>query len=373
MKGVFCERVLSDEQVDIVELIDQFKSATIRELDLVWLAKEIKQRNGRVLLNRSVTNQYLADLFSEHPAFKEMLAGLPNLEINLESYNKVTDEGIISLVENSPQITKLNLKSCTKISDQAISSIVQNCPNLEEIDLSWCDISEKSVFSLANHCPNLKKVGLRSCYVTDRSIEALISNCAQLLSVSLQWCKSTTDVTANAIAGGCPQLENIDIRGCEKITDQGMIRMIESHPKLQSIHFKRCDAVADQVLMAVSRNCPNVRILNLRGCYRSNENRQDNITNTGILQIINSCPLIEQIDFAWHSYLSDEAVIAMAHNWQGFKSADLSGCLKLTDASLIELSKQCKKLKRLILFNYPNITDKSINMLRENEVIVKQY
>jgi hypothetical protein len=75
--------------------------------------------------------------------------------------------------------------------------------------------------------------------------------------------------------------------------------------------------------MAIASNCPSVRKVNLRGCYRSDfVNGQDNISNAGIMSLAKGCSYIEQVDLAWHSYLNNEAMIAIAHNCQEFQSAE---------------------------------------------------
>jgi len=331
--------------------------------------------NGCILsLNKSITDQDLESLFIDS-IYNEQLARAKNLNITLEAYSKITDNGIITLIHNCSGIKKINLKSCMAITDKSIIELSKKCPDLEEINLSWCNISANSVIALADNCPKLKKINLRSCYITDSAIIKLVSQCKELKSICLPWCKSLTDISVIAIADNIPNITMLDLRGNEKITSKGILYISERCRYLEVLHLKRSPyATTDESLIALSTNNPRLQKVNLRGCFKILDgNIKENITSHGIIALTKNCPELSLIDIAWQENLEDAALISIANNCPKIESIDISGCSNITDIGIIELAKKSKFLKKLILFKNKLITENSINMLKNSNCIVMQY
>ena len=75
--------------------------------------------------------------------------------------NDVSDEGLLHLVENAPELTSIDLSDCTNITDAGISSIAKTCKSLEAMNLGGAvKVSPLSVMMLLESCASLEALKL---------------------------------------------------------------------------------------------------------------------------------------------------------------------------------------------------------------------
>jgi hypothetical protein len=322
----------------------------------------------KISFNRSINDKYLLSLAGKHDTKIDPLSTIEGISLDFESYSKITDASLVALFPKFPLLKSINLKSCIAVSDKTVQSIVEHCKKLEEIDLSWCEVSEKSLFYLSQYGNNLRKVGVRSCYITDRSVKQLTESCTNIKHLSLAWCKSLTDNALTYISNNLNQLEFLDIRGNERFTSNGLSTLMKSIPNIKVLHLKRVPAVNDEVLYRLAKGASLLEKLNLRGCYKNH-----NISNGAILAIAESCSYLQSIDLAWHDYLDDKALITLASSCKDLDAIDLSGCILLSDESIKALANHCPKLRKVILFNNPHITNMAFDLLINKNVELKIF
>ncbi len=58
--------------------------------------------------------------------------------LNIDGFRNIADEGIIALVNGSPQLQSLDISHCGKITYTGIMAIANGLPQLKSLDISGC-------------------------------------------------------------------------------------------------------------------------------------------------------------------------------------------------------------------------------------------
>ena len=87
--------------------------------------------------------------------------------------------------------------------------------------------------------------------------------------------------------------------------------------------------------------------------------------------ITTNCPNLEILLLAGVKQITDDIVISLAHNCPKLIKCSLRNC-DLTDASICELSVHCNKLKMLAVAGIHGLTDKCVISLADNCPHIKE-
>lgn len=103
-------------------------------------------------------------------------------------------------------------------------------------------------------------------------------------------------------------------------------------------------------LQATAAGCPKVWHLSVRGC--------SGVTPSALSAVAEGCPALTHLDLA-RSDVNDEALIAFLHagGVERLKELDVTGCTKITDASVAAAAARCIKLTTLIATECTAVTD----------------
>lgn len=94
--------------------------------------------------------------------------------LNLKGMETLSDEKLITLCRNAPNLERLYLSYSTALTDQAIYHILKHLNHLQVLDLSRCiQISDKTVTGLIQDKKKLKKINLIGCPIQKSTISAL--------------------------------------------------------------------------------------------------------------------------------------------------------------------------------------------------------
>src|SRR5262249_4325156 len=125
-------------------------------------------------------------------------------QFNLFGCSQVSDESILFIAQNCPQLKKLWLSECTRVSDASLSLIAKTCPLLEVLDLANCEkITDASVSLITQNCQHLKMLDLEGCTISDASISFIAQNCSKLQLLVLDAKLETADLM-QSINTKCP-------------------------------------------------------------------------------------------------------------------------------------------------------------------------
>ena len=92
--------------------------------------------------------------------------------------------------------------------------------------------------------------------------------------------------------------------------------------------------------------------------------RCNNITETGITELVRGCPQITTLDFTYCDWVTDASVTRLSSEFTQLTALNLCGC-DITDASIILLTNRCSLLTRLDLPNCYEITEATVIALRQ--------
>ncbi|AET37394.1 cAMP-dependent protein kinase regulatory subunit BCY1 Ecym_1142 [Eremothecium cymbalariae DBVPG len=127
----------------------------------------------------------------------------------------LTDSGIRSIANCTPNLQNLNLSFCCSLTDVAIELLWIGCPNLRTLDLSFCGraVSNVSLLGISMHLRKLHNIVLKGCLrVTRSGVDSLLGGFAPLTFIDISQCKN-----AHMYQGGLPAIKFELEPGCKSI------------------------------------------------------------------------------------------------------------------------------------------------------------
>ncbi|XP_056138235.1 protein AMN1 homolog isoform X2 [Lampris incognitus] len=141
----------------------------------------------------------------------------------LDGCQRITSEGVITLVSSCPSLQKFILENCVGVTDEAVRALAHNCRDLEVLCLRGCStIGDGALLALAENCRLLHTVLLSGTQVTDVGITGLVTGlCSNTLhELQVARCPNLTDATVTAVFKNCPKLKRFVFTDCPHITDR---------------------------------------------------------------------------------------------------------------------------------------------------------
>lgn len=99
------------------------------------------------------------------------------------------------------KLTKLSLERCLAVNDEVIAALIDFCgPNLVELNVNSCDrITEEGFKAIAKGCPNLQVINIGFCrQVTDGVVMELMNSMRQLREISLFACNKVSPFVSSS-------------------------------------------------------------------------------------------------------------------------------------------------------------------------------
>ncbi|XP_044006057.1 F-box/LRR-repeat protein 15-like [Aphidius gifuensis] len=228
----------------------------------------------------------------------------------------------------------LNLSSSENVKDSTIIAIANNCKNLKSLEIQRCtDITETGLDALTN-LKNLEKLKVGFGHISDSFIIRLRG----LKELDCCYCRELTD----AEIPRCPIVlsSNDYLFNYSSVLDE-----LSKLQCLERLNLCFAKGLKDSTITAIANNCKNLKCLEIQGCRGLTETALVALTNVKKLQKLNLTEL-ENLEYL------------------------ILDVLKLQKESIIAISNNCKKLKRLeiprcsivlssndYLFNYSSVLD----------------
>lgn len=267
----------------------------------------------------------------------------------------VTDSGLLHLAERSStlQILKLKLAQCSMASEVAIMQLANFCSNLSQVELSnFRHLGDPPIYELVQKCTNLTELVLEYSPITDTSLELISHYCKNLQIISLKCCKKLTDTGLKALRQ-CGSLVSVNLGQASGLTDGALIAICSGNPLLKVL-VAGYGQVSDRALKAIA-TCKHMRELALNNCPR--------ITNNGLKQIAEGCPMLRYISLSYCEHITDSGVIALANGCPRLLKVRLDGCRLLSNPSVRILSNTNTKLRYLSMQHCTKLSDDVFNYL----------
>lgn len=205
-----------------------------------------------------------------------LICALSNLSSKLRSLSLVKCMSLKDLpFRGNPEIQctslrSLSIKNCPGFGGSSLAILGKMCPSLKQIDLSGLyGMTDEGILSLLENCVSgLVKVNLSGCInVSDESIQAIARLHGETLKVlNLDGCRKITDMSLSAIANSCPLLHDLDVSNCG-VTDSGIASLSCSEElNLQILSISGCSKISNQSLPFLIQLGKNLVGLNLKHC-----------------------------------------------------------------------------------------------------------
>lgn len=287
--------------------------------------------------------------------------------VDVSSASKTFDDTAVNSLMSRVgtfNIEMLILKNCWKVTNRGLLEISNNCPSLIVLDVSGCwDINDDGVCAIASRCPMLRSIDLSNCRkVTDRSLLALTNQCPQLREVLLSYCKQLTDSTITYFGNFAANLRRINLQRCLGITDAAwrIFNGDASSPrkyKLQEIVLSDCSFLTDASILDIAEACTNLQVLNISFCCA--------VTEAVFTQaLIPMCPRMRILDASFcGNAISDDVVSAMAVGWHHLERLSVRGCVRLTNAGVLAMTRDCSSMRVLNMSGCKNVTEVSLSQV----------
>lgn len=333
--------------------------------DSFWLAlpKTIRSLILQPVSNRQARIPISGNTQNAAPNY----VGLRSLSLVLDI---ITDELILSLTSNLPNLTELYLEdnppeqstlhedltnnglqflsfchnlirlcltrdkqwSFQRVNDMGILLLAEGCRKLESVRLGgFSKVTDAGYASVIHSCKNLKRFEVtHALFLSDLAFHDLANSASSLTEVRLVSCNLLTSEAAVSLSF-CRRLGVLDLSVCRSIADFGLISISELQ-NLTTLDLGGTD-ITDVGLSALSGTTSPISSLCLRGCKR--------ITDNGICQIFHANNIISL----------------------NISTLDLGYLPRVTDRAIKVISETCKRITRLCLRSCFCITDTSITRL----------
>ena len=269
------------------------------------------------------TDEMITSVFLES---KESWSELKTLSLNY--CNKITEDGLNTVLKKTPNLRTLNVKGCSSIKFTEITSSDESnsdlCEKLEHLSiagcksLSSCDLTSFFKTTGAKH---LKSLDMQDCdHMCDCSIE-VISNMKleHLEYLNLNFCVSITDKGLQAIADGLPSLKTLLLQSVDNITSQGISQIVRKCSKLTSLDLSHCCWVDNQTMERLSQ-------ARTPSCLAELDISCANITDKGVKTIAENLHRLKHLRVGQCLKLSDVSLMYIGYHMTSLESIDIYGC-----------------------------------------------
>jgi len=208
----------------------------------------------------------------------------PPSRVNFDfSGTMITDQELIQLAADNPQLEKLKLSDCLLITDVGVAAVLSNCQYLEELNLkgvtdvdfelhapgerlrtlhiSEAAISDLGLEKLVEACPNLSVLSLMGKNLTDRGMQPL-SRCRHLVRLKILQADHISEDALIGVLRNNPHLGYLVLQGCKNLSDR-TLAALQGHP-LELLWIFDAPQLTDEGISYLS-NLP-IRFLTLEGC-----------------------------------------------------------------------------------------------------------
>jgi hypothetical protein len=264
-------------------------------------------------------------------------------------------------------LRSLELPSCTEVLDDSLLMFLRGCSDLEKLNLSGCEMSSSWVLcSLSRHCRSLHTLLLANVNFYDGSL------------VVDAWINDET---------GFHSLQTLDVSSCRHLSSDNVCLLIHAFPELRNLYLTRISNPA--ILTAILQSSIDTLCeLDISSCFRATGNNQNFWLEGGAGALgaegdalILPLPQIEQLFLSFFStffmitsldlsniyILNDSLLISIVQNCVELASINLTYCSRLTDNSILALTKCCKDSLTSCNFSYCDlISDFAVCQLIEH-------
>eukprot|EP00466_Bigelowiella_natans_P018571 jgi/Bigna1/90449/estExt_fgenesh1_pg.C_710003 len=197
----------------------------------------------------------------------ELLAQFRNLKsVNLDYCQKVSDDGINTLLSNFKDLDHLSLFWMPWLTSKT-TQYLQGLQSIKSLNLSGVmHLSDNDVADVVRKAGReLRSIDLsRVKAVNEKTLKAIGTTCTHLHTLRMYACEAFSASALSHIGKVCAQLQILDICGSKYVDDECIEKLARGCPRLERLNLQWCVLVTDRSLVALA-SCRKLTSLSLHG------------------------------------------------------------------------------------------------------------
>ncbi|KAF2837740.1 RNI-like protein [Patellaria atrata CBS 101060] len=279
--------------------------------------------------------------------------------LNMSSLGAEVSDGTLYPFSDCKRIERLTLTNCTKVTDTGLIPLLEGNRSLLALDVTGLEsITDKTMLAVARNSVRLQGLNITNCKkITDPSLEEVAKNCKYVKRLKFNGCHQLTDKAVMAFALNCHQILEIDLHDCRLLEDESVTALLSEGRQLRELRLAHCLRITDQAFLNLPHDTiyESLRILDLTDCGE--------LYDASVQKIVQAAPRLRNLVLAKCRNLTDRAVIAITRLGKNLHFIHLGHCARLTDAGVVQLVKLCNRIRYIDLACCTNLTDNSIQQL----------
>ncbi len=187
-----------------------------------------------------------------------LLGRSPKLQhIDMGDSSIVDDKVCFHIGNNCPRLRTLSLRGSPQMTDIGMEDIAM-CRVLQRLDLSFCHlVTDEGMVSIARNMPELELLAIAHCAeITEEGVQAIAKGCRNLVYLDMAHCRQVTDRGLRAVLRHCQRLRYLDVRGVNNLTTAELRRAERLVEEVHGLPWK--DVIAADLISTV--DTPRFRI-----------------------------------------------------------------------------------------------------------------
>eukprot|EP01091_Cochliopodium_minus_P003850 TRINITY_DN13802_c0_g1_i1.p1 TRINITY_DN13802_c0_g1~~TRINITY_DN13802_c0_g1_i1.p1 ORF type:complete len:337 (-),score=81.53 TRINITY_DN13802_c0_g1_i1:103-1113(-) len=178
----------------------------------------------------------------------------------------ITDEGLIQILSDNPQLTVLNLRGCSKLNGSFLKYVSKDIIDLR-INNTNIDNNQ-----FKKYLPKFTKLtDLRVGNVDDLLLATIAATCKNLQVLDIQSSPQISDLWVGMVVSQSQNLIRLNLAYCQNITGQFLKNNI-THPKLAELWLTGIQKLNIKLLTKFITNAPTkIKILHVSGIQSIND------------------------------------------------------------------------------------------------------
>jgi len=245
------------------------------------------------------------------------------------------------------------------LTDICVKYLVKNFDAIESLDDIPTDIRELLGIELAmqrklltNSVDMLAIPGSEALILPDCSMldEAVVTKCIEAVGSNIRILKlgvvgsSFGDNAAKTVTKLFNQVQSLELTGCYRLNDDALISLLSAcHNTLENLNLSCDSRLNSKGLSSIASTCINLKTLKMDHCtHMSDVDIVSLVTNSSENFNLEGLSIVGLID------ITDETFMLLVKRFgPTLKSLNCSGCIKLTDSTIVAIKLHCSQLLSL--------------------------
>uniref|UniRef100_H3CEA0 F-box and leucine-rich repeat protein 4 n=1 Tax=Tetraodon nigroviridis TaxID=99883 RepID=H3CEA0_TETNG len=228
----------------------------------------------------------------------------------------------------------LELSCCHFLNEACVEVISQTCPGLQELNLSSCDRLQPQAFTHISKLTRLRRLVLYRTKIEQTAILTILTFCIELRHLNLGSCVMIEDydVVASMLAARSSLLCSLDLWRCRNLTDRGLLELINGCRMLEELDLGWCPTLQSSTgcFQHLARGLPRLRKLFLTA------NRT--VCDSDVEALASCCTSLQHLDILGTRLVSPTSLKKLLQSCPQLCLLDVSFCSQIDTRVVQELS-----------------------------------